>query len=142
MISRRERRGVTPRRRLLVRDLLVGLGAVVSPGYFLADGIGPWAIPPVVATGLLVGWLEYRVERGWDPGRVARVLDRPDRIVAVAVLSVVVAVVPPVVWPGVARWYLATLVGAGIGLLANRFVYGLLRPIPGPYLERVRTNRE
>jgi len=121
---------VRDRYRILLHDVVVGLGPVVVAGPSLVGRIGPWLVLPVALGGLAAGGAQYLVERDALPDRVADVRDNPAALAGALLVAFAVAVAPVLVRPSVSRWYLAAGAGAGLGILAHRVVFGVIRPLP------------
>lgn len=128
-----------PARKLLLRDLLIGAGAVVSPGWLLLRGDPPaWVVVPLVVAAVAWAAVLYATERDRLPAWLTALADRPD-VVAVAVVGVGLAVLLGLVFvPVLGRVVTAAIAGLGLGHLSYRLVYGVVLPPPDGPVRRVR----
>ncbi|WP_136716772.1 hypothetical protein [Halorientalis salina] len=125
---------MTPERKVLVGDTVIGLSPVVVAGLSFDGAVGWLDVLLALVSGLVVALLLYLSERdafagvASEPVIIALLVAVPFTLVFVLVLAD----------PGTVPWVLAVFVGAGLGLLGYRFVYGILRPIPEKRLRQAR----
>jgi len=99
------------------------------------EGLGEvWWVAVLSAVGFAAFYYvdEHRLagDNGWSPYALAVVLVVTGAVGTGAIVVVTGQSVPKTV--------AGTLVGAAIGLLGYRFVYGVVRPVPESRLERAR----
>lgn len=125
---------MTPERKVLLVDTLIGASPLLAAGLSLDGALG-WADALVgLFSGLVVAVLLYLSERDAFAG----VVSEPVIIALLVAVPFTLVFVLVLADPGTVPWVLAAFVGAGLGLLGYRFVYGVLRPIPEKRLRQAR----
>ncbi|MFB6178939.1 MAG: hypothetical protein ABEI77_04365 [Halorientalis sp.] len=123
-----------PERKVLLGDALVGLSPLVAAALSLDSAVG-WrdALLGLVCAVVVAGLL-YLSEHDAFEG----VASEPVTIALLVAVPFTLVFVLVLVNPGTVPWFLAAFVGAGLGLLGYRFVYGIVRPVPEKRLEQAR----
>ena len=125
---------MTPERKVLLGDTLIGVSPLVAAGLSLDAPVGWRDVVLGLVAGLVVAGLLYLSERDAFEG----VMSEPVTIAFLVAVPFTLVFVLVLADPGTVPWLLATFVGAGCGLLCYRLVYGVLKPIPEKRLEQAR----
>jgi len=125
---------MTPERKVLLGDTVIGLSPVVAAGLSLDGAVGWLDVLLGLVSGLVVAVLLYLSERDAFAG----VVSEPVTIALLVAVPFTLVFVLVLADPGTVPWVLAVFVGAGLGLLGYRFVYGVLKPIPEKRLRQAR----
>jgi hypothetical protein len=130
---------MTPERRLLVHDLLVGASPFVVFGYLLSEsGLGTWAVWPTLFAALLVAGGRYVEEHEAHPPWVAALGENPFAVAGVGLGVALVLGVPLVFVEWIRAWYIAAVLGAGVGFVGYRLLFGVVLPAPERAVEAIR----
>jgi len=124
---------MTPERRVLLGDSAVALSALLPGLLYFGDALVWWVPVPAALLVVTTGAAQHYTEHvGFERTRDEAALALGAIVVPVAVAGTLVLTGSPL-GPPLA---LAVFTGTGLGFLAYRFVYGVLRPIPEKRLER------
>jgi len=122
---------MTPERKVLLGDGCVGVSILLSSAV-LYDGGGTLGSLGAVVAALTTWAVLYCSDRGMFEGWVSELVAVGALIGLPLLFAGVLAIVQPSVGP-----FALPIFGVGIGVLANRFVYGVVKPIPAYRLDRV-----
>lgn len=124
---------VTPERKVLLGDGLIGLSVLFPASFYLGSGLVWWVPLPAAMVGFVTAASQHYTEHvGFDRARDEALLAFGSVVLPVAVAAVFVVTGSPL-GPPLA---LAAFTGVSAGLLGYRFVFGVLRPVPAARLER------
>ena len=126
---------VTPERKVMLIDGLVGAGALLNGGVAISLSVQRWVVFVLVGAALWITGIYYRVDRTAVRESLRDVLVVTLGIAGPFLVALVMVLVDHPLAPTIMA---GVMTGYGSGILGYRFVYGIVRPIPDCRLERMR----
>jgi hypothetical protein len=134
-LNRDDELNVTPERKVLLIDGLVGAGALLNGALSFSLSVQRWVVFVLVGAALWITGIYYWVDRTAIEESLRNVLVGSLGIAGPFLVGLTMALLDYPLAPTVVA---GVMTGYGLGILGYRVVYGLVRPIPDCRLERMR----